>query len=659
MTLQSDGPAPLAARSWVMAALISGIGAFSLTGPHSHAQPPKDESKDKGKQPAVKLGLHRNDAEKACKGYTLLAPANSSATYLLDMEGRVVKTWQSDCKPGHSAYLLENGNLLRAGALVNPPFRVFGGAGGRIQEFSWDGELLWDFTYADSSHLGHHDVCPLPNGNVLLLVWEQKTREEAVAAGRRPETVNKAGLVADSVVEIKPTGKTTGKVVWEWHAWDHLVQDHDKSKKHFGEVGQHPECIDVNFGEGTIAAIVAKPEELDKLRAIGYVGGAGQKPGRIQPDWLHINAVAYNAELDQILLSSHEFSEIWVIDHSTTTAEAASNKGGKSGKGGDLLYRWGNPRAYRAGKVKDQKLFGQHNAHWIPQGCPGAGNIIVFNNGMRRTGGAYSSVDEIVPPVDSKGQYKYTAGEPYGPDAPVWSYSAPKRTDFYSSFISGAHRLPNGDTFICSGANGTIFEVTAEKEMVWKYLNPVQGLPLPGSSLAPKLGQLVPPRLHDALELTPAQRKELNALDKDVVAQLDKVLTDDQKKPSAGDERGSATPLDQPGQVVPASMRKRLKLTDAQQKQVAALQKEAEGKLDKVLDEEQRKLFKGMRDKGEGPAKPPGPPGPPGGGFGPPGGGGIFRATRYPADYVGLKGRELKPGETIEEMVTAAKPKEK
>src|SRR5205085_3987574 len=130
---QSNGPALPGARAWVMVALSLGIAAFSLTGPDSHAQAPEDQSKDKDKQPAVKLGLHLNDAEKACKGYTLLAPANSTTTYLLDMEGRVVKTWQSDCKPGHSAYLLENGNLLRAGALVNPPFRVFGGAGRRIQ----------------------------------------------------------------------------------------------------------------------------------------------------------------------------------------------------------------------------------------------------------------------------------------------------------------------------------------------------------------------------------------------------------------------------------------------------------------------------------------------------------------------------------------------
>ena len=135
----------------------------------------------------------------------------------------------------------------------------------------------------------------------------------------------------------------------------------------------HPELIDLNFGEATIAAMVAKPEELEKLRSIGYVGGPGRKPQAAQPDWLHINSVAYNPDLDQIMLSVFEFSEIWIIDHGTTTAEAAGHEGGKYGKGGDLLYRWGNPRAYRAGTVKDQKLFGQHNAHWIPRGFPARG----------------------------------------------------------------------------------------------------------------------------------------------------------------------------------------------------------------------------------------------------------------------------------------------
>src|SRR5262249_61664741 len=128
-----------------------------------------------------------------------------------------------------------------------------------------------------------------------------------------------------------------------------------------GDVRAHPERIGVNFVEWTIASMVAKLEELKKLQAIGYIGGVGRKPQRVYPDWTHVNAVAYNPALDQIMLSVPEFGELWVIDHGTTKAEAAGHKGGRYGKGGDLLYRWGNPRAYRAGTVRDQKLFSQHH----------------------------------------------------------------------------------------------------------------------------------------------------------------------------------------------------------------------------------------------------------------------------------------------------------
>ena len=83
---------------------------------------------------------------------------------------------------------------------------------------------------------------------------------------------------------------------------------------------------------------------------------------------MHVNAVAYNAELDQIVLSSPHFNEIWIIDHGTTTEEAKGHTGGRWGKGGDILYRWGNPRAYRNGTKLDQRLFYQHNIQWIPKG---------------------------------------------------------------------------------------------------------------------------------------------------------------------------------------------------------------------------------------------------------------------------------------------------
>jgi hypothetical protein len=203
--------------------------------------------------------------------------------------------------------------------------------------------------------------------------------------------------------------------------------------------------------------------------------------------WNHTNAIDYNEAFDQILLSIHGFGEVWVIDHSTTTAQAAGHSGGNSGHGGDLLYRWGNPQAYDAGDDGDRKFYCQHNAQWIETGSPGAGNILVFNNGQGRPGGDYSTVDEFVPPVDGSGNYSLDPGPTYGPQEQTWIYMAEEPTDFYSSGISGAQRQPNGNTLICEGQSGTFFEVSPDTDIVWLYVNPVtndgplaQGEAIPG-----------------------------------------------------------------------------------------------------------------------------------------------------------------------------------
>ena len=212
---------------------------------------------------------------------------------------------------------------------------------------------------ASDTQLLHHDIERLPNGNVLMTVWETKTADEAIAAGRDPVLQGDRDLRPDFIVEVKPTGKTSGEIVWEWHIWDHLIQDRDGSKENHGDVAAHPELIDANYTEGWAQQLSEK--EAEKLRSLGYLGPApakGKGPGG--PDWTHTNAIAYNAELDQIVLTVHAFHEIWIVDHSTTSAEAAGHSGGRGGKGGDLLYRWGNPRAYRAGTRADQRLFAQH-----------------------------------------------------------------------------------------------------------------------------------------------------------------------------------------------------------------------------------------------------------------------------------------------------------
>lgn len=370
----------------------------------------------------------------AYDGYTLFSPMRATTTYLIDMYGRLVHSWENSYPPGNSVYLLQNGHLLR-------PARPTPGGGGLIQEVAWDGTILWDFSYFTSDYRQHHDVEPLPNGNVLLLAWEYKTKAEAFAAGRDTALLSDDELWPEHVVEIEPAGPTGGNIVWEWHLWDHLVQDYDSTKDNYGVVAEHPELVDINF-------------VLHR-----------------QDDWIHANAVDYSPELDQIIICSRTLGEFWVIDHSTTTAEATGHTGGNSGMGGDILYRWGNPQGYDAGTADDQKLFLQHDAQWIEPGCPGEGNILVFNNGGLRM---YSSVDEIEPPVDDSGHYPQPPpGTAHDPAEASWIYVADPPGEFYSSIISGAQRLANGNTLICSGVGGDFFEVTSESEIVWEYINPV------------------------------------------------------------------------------------------------------------------------------------------------------------------------------------------
>jgi hypothetical protein len=655
----------------------SELSARSATKDGDQAKPGEKESRPP-QRAAVKLGLTVSDP-KAFQGYTLLNPMNTKTTYLIDVSGRVVKTWESKHNSMHAAYLLENGHLFRVAVLAGGE-RVFGGgpgAAGRLQEFGWDGELIWDYEFHNDTQYPHHDAAKMPNGNVLMIVWDKKTRDQTVAAGRKKELVSDY-LLPDSIVEVKPTGKTTGEVVWEWHLWDHLVQDHDSTKANYGDVATHPELVDINFIDNPMgpppgppgptakpdgpprdpAKDAAKKAEAEKLKTLGYVGTPQQRTQRVNPDWTHVNSVDYNPALDQIVVSVHEFSEIWIIDHSTTKAEAAGHAGGRSGRGGDLLYRWGNPRVYRAGTKADRTLFAQHNAQWIPAGRPGEQHMLVFNNGGGRPDGSYSSVDELVLPVNRQGGYTREAGATYGPKKPIWSYSAPKKPDFYAFFISGAQRLPNGNTLICSGPNGTLFEVTPEKELVWNYVNPVKGGfgppgfgPGPGGP--PPQSQLLRGFLQNVLGLSDAQKKELDTFQKTVDGALGKVLTDPQKKTlrersGPGPAGFAAMPL--PGQIMSVATQVTLKPTAEQKKELADLQKQVDAKLDKVLTADQMKDLKQMRADFARGGPAGGPPGGPGGPGGPPGGSSIFRAYRYGPDYPGLAGKDLKPGKTVEEL---------
>ncbi|MFN7932191.1 MAG: aryl-sulfate sulfotransferase [Bryobacteraceae bacterium] len=392
------------------------------------------------------IGLLIHDETRASSGYTLLPPKHNGRTYLIDNHGQVINTWDSKYEPGQSAYLLENGHLLRAAMLPSSgSLGTGGGEGGRIEEYDWEGNLVWEFEYATSTYSIHHDIRLLPNGNILALLVERKNQSEVLAAGFKPDLLLDNFLLPDAVVEIEPVRPKGGRIVWEWHVWDHLIQSFDSSRNNYGKPSEHPELVDPNAS-----------------------------PRRIPAFWNHMNSIDYHPVLDQILLSVRGNSEVWIIDHSTTKAEAASHGGGKYGKGGDLLYRWGNPQMYYAGKQPDQMLYEQHDAQWIEADRPGAGDLLIFNNGVNRPGGNLSSADEITVPVDVNGNYELTNGAAYAPKLLTWTFAGLTGKDFYESDISGAYRLPNGNTLLCYGTHGVLVEVTPAGEIVWQYVNPVE-----------------------------------------------------------------------------------------------------------------------------------------------------------------------------------------
>ena len=395
------------------------------------------------------------------EGYTLFSPSNSNTSYLIDNCGFKVHSWTSIYKPGLMAYLQEDGTLLRTARIPNN--FLAGGSAGRVEIFDWDNELLWAYNFSDETQHSHHDIAPMPNGNFLVLLWDSHTEEELIEMGRDSNFIPMSKQIwSEKIQEIKPIGNDEIEVVWEWNSWDHIIQDFDPTKSNFGMVDENPNRYNINYPIASMSS-----------------------------DWMHMNSIDYNPELDQISINSRNFDEFYIIDHSTSTEEARTNTGGKYGKGGDILYRWGNPQAYNKGDASDKKLFGQHDASWIDKGLQGEGNILVFNNGSGRPANEQGSdVEEIQLKENNDGFYQLDEEGKFGPDEYKWIYPKELNSNFYSRRISGAQRLENGNTLICDGQLGILFEVNETDSIVWAFLNPVsfngpivQGDPPSGSDI--------------------------------------------------------------------------------------------------------------------------------------------------------------------------------
>ena len=354
-------------------------------------------------------------------GYVLVNDAASNRVFLMDKDGLILHEWPLSNNIGNDVFLMPDGRLL-AILEADEPLIKFGGKGGKLQFVQKDGTIDWNFEYSSEDYITHHDAEMLPNGNVITLVWERIPAEEAMAKGWTTDM----DLYSEAVIEIDPA---TDEIVWEWHAWDHIIQDIDDAKTGFGSVSDNPQLIDVNYN-------------------------SQQDDG----DIMHANGISYDAKTDLIYISINFYHEVWVIDHSTSTAEAASHEGGNFNRGGDLVYRFGNPETYK--NPEGERLF--HNNHYpnllTNDYQNDEGKLLIFVNMMNGT--EQSAVYELQLP-DTFELLPNTSNEL----EIAWTFTDP---DFFSAKVSGAVPLPNGNRMITEGDFG-IWEVTRDGELVWQY----------------------------------------------------------------------------------------------------------------------------------------------------------------------------------------------
>lgn len=372
----------------------------------------------------IGTGLYAQQYE----GYTLIAVQNQTTARLIDTNSNVYHTWTGlTGQTGYSSYMLPGGVLLRTAKASGTSFNG-GGVTGRFQKISWTGTILWDVTYSSSGYCMHHDVLPMPNGNVMVIAWESKTSTQVTAAGSSVSHT----MWPDKIVEFEQTGFNTYNIVWEWHAWDHLMQNTNANAANY------------------VTSLVDNPQ----LFNINYLNTSNNS------DWLHMNGLDYNEALNQVVVSSHNMNEFYVIDHSTTTAEAAGHTGGNAGKGGDILYRWGNPAAYGASGTANFRTV--HDAHWVPAGCPKAGYLVGYNNSG--VSNSQSSVDMVNPPLSGL-NYTRTPGQAFGPT----TYDYRHACDGQNNNMGNSEQFPNGNMLVCIAQSGKVYEINAAGTQLWTY----------------------------------------------------------------------------------------------------------------------------------------------------------------------------------------------
>ena len=375
---------------------------------------------------------------RAWNGYTVLSPLQTQAVLVIDMNGNVVKRWEGlNNSAGGPARVLPGGILISASGARPPNQESL-----ELVQQDFDGKVIWQFSHNEQIKTGegstiwsarqHHDwqreslpagyyspeSAPVVEGTSTLILTHTNRMQPKVAD---------VMLEDDRLVEVS----WKGELLWEWVASDHIDE--------------------LGFAPAARKAIKAA-QSFNKARG--------------SFDWLHINSAHYvgpNRWFDQgdmrfapnnVIISSREASLLAIV-----------------GRDGKIVWRLGPDFSESKELRSIRQIIGQHHAHIIPKGLPGAGNLLVFDNGGSS---GYGFASPIAP--DGVGAFARSTSRvveinPVTLEL-VWSYTNPR---FFSTNISSAQRLPNGNTLITAGAGGRMFEVTTEGAIVWEYMYPLFG----------------------------------------------------------------------------------------------------------------------------------------------------------------------------------------
>lgn len=394
--------------------------------------------------------------EKCWNGLTVYQVPDVGAM-LIDMNGTEHKLWAD--LHGFPNKVFPGGYVMGSLGERNPKY------GHQDQtdlvQVDWDGNVVWKFDkleyiedpgetprwmarqhhdyQREGSTVGYYVPGMEPktdSGNTLILAHKNLHNYD----------ISDKLLLDDVIVEVT----WDGEIVWEW-----------TMSEHFDEIG---------FNEVSKNTMYRNPNFYSKL---GFASPAG--------DWAHVNSMSVlgpnkwydkgdeRFHPDNIIIDCRDLNFSCIICKKT----------------GKIVWKLGP--YYDTPELKHiDWIIGQHHVHMIPRGLPGEGNILIFDNGGWAGYDAPNPGSATGTNAALRDYSRVLEIDPTNYDI-VWQYT-PKEGGFvipldaqrfYSGFISGMQRLPNGNTMICEGSNGRVFEVTAEHEIVWEFVCPYKGKVLP------------------------------------------------------------------------------------------------------------------------------------------------------------------------------------